>query len=123
MIKPSELGVTVRTKAQSASIFEIQEEIEELYRNYKEVIREGKFSLNPKRLLGKGDLINKIIRDDIDAYTSSIIVDSIEDYERIKDSISNSEYLKVILYDDARSLLIIMVLKKKFLALEIIELI
>lgn len=71
--------------------------------------------------MGKGDLINKIIRDDIDAYTSSIIVDSIEDYERIKDSISNSEYLKVTLYDDARSLLIIMVSKKKFLALEIIE--
>ena len=69
MIKPSELGVTVRTKAQSASIFEIQEEIEELYKNYKEVIREGKFSLNPKKIMGKGDLINKIIRDDIDAYT------------------------------------------------------
>ncbi len=49
MVKPSELGVTVRTKAQSASIFEIQEEIEELYKNYKEVIREGKFSLNPKK--------------------------------------------------------------------------
>ena len=90
LVKPSELGVTVRTKAQSASIFEIQEEIEELYKNYKEVTREGKFSLNPKKIMGKGDLINKIIRDDIDAYTSSIIVDSIEDYERIKDSISNS---------------------------------
>ncbi len=117
MIKPSELGVTVRTKAQSASIFEIQEEIEELYRNYKEVIREGKFSLNPKRLLGKGDLINKIIRDDIDAYTSSIIVDSIEDYERIKDSISNSEYLKVILYDDARSLFDYYGIEKEILSL------
>ncbi len=117
MIKPSELGVTVRTKAQSASIFEIQEEIEELYKNYKEVIREGKFSLNPKRLLGKGDLINKIIRDDIDAYTSSIIVDSIEDYERIKDSISNSEYLKVILYDDARSLFDYYGIEKEILSL------
>ena len=117
LIKPSELGVTVRTKAQSASIFEIQEEIEELYRNYKEVIREGKFSLNSKRLLGKGDLINKIIRDDIDAYTSSIIVDSIEDYERIKDSISNSEYLKVILYDDARSLFDYYGIEKEILSL------
>lgn len=117
LIKPSGLGVTVRTKAQSASIYEIQEEIEELYRNYKEVIREGKFSLNPKRLLGKGDLINKIIRDDIDAYTSSIIVDSIEDYERIKDSISNSEYLKVILYDDARSLFDYYGIEKEILSL------
>ena len=67
--------------------------------------------------MGKGDLINKIIRDDIDAYTSSIIVDSIEDYERIKDSISNSEYLKVILYDDARSLFDYYGIEKEILSL------
>ena len=51
--------------------------------------------------MGKGDLINKIIRDDIDAYTSSIIVDSIEDYERIKDSISN----KLVFAKDVKEVL------------------
>lgn len=114
---PSEIGITVRTKAQFATVSEVQDEIDELYRNYKEIIREGKFSLNPKRLFGKGDLINKIIRDDIDGDTASIILDSIEDYERIKDSISNSEYLKVIFYDEIRSLFDYYGIEKEILSL------
>lgn len=117
IIKPKELGVTIRTKAQLVSVSDIQDEIDELYRNYKDVIREGKFSLNPKRLLGKGDLINKIIRDDIDCLTSSIIVDSNKDYERIKNSISNSEYLKVVLYEGNRNLFDYYGIEKEILSL------
>lgn len=117
IIKPKELGVTIRTKAQIVSVSDIQDEIDELYRSYKDVIREGKFSLNPKRLLGKGDLISKIIRDDIDCLTSSIIVDSNKDYERIKNSISNSEYLKVVLYDETRSLFDYYGIEKEILSL------
>lgn len=117
LIKPSEVGITVRTKAQFATIEEIQSEIDELYKNYKEIIREGKFSLNPKKLLGKGDLISKIIRDDIDLETSSIIVDSLGDYERIKDSLANSEYIKVILYDEVRNLFDYYGIEKEILSL------
>ncbi|MGG5462772.1 Rne/Rng family ribonuclease [Clostridium sp. B9] len=104
LFKTSDIGVTVRTKAQLATIGEIQNEIEELYRGYKEILREGKFSLNPKRLFGKGDLINKLIIDDIDSETSTIFVDSLADYERIKDSMANAEYIKVVLYDEVRNL-------------------
>lgn len=117
IVKPLNLGLTIRTKAQGASILEIQEEIDFLYRSYKDIIREGKFSLNPKRLFGKGDLINKIIRDDIDSYTSSIIVDSKEDYERIKDSLSNSNYLNVVLYKEDRSLFDYYGIEKEILSL------
>lgn len=117
IVKPLNLGLTIRTKAQGASILEIQDEIDFLYRSYKDIIREGKFSLNPKRLFGKGDLINKIIRDDIDSYTSSIIVDSKEDYERIKDSLSNSNYLNVVLYKEDRSLFDYYGIEKEILSL------
>lgn len=117
LLKPIGVGITVRTKAQSTSVEEIQSEVDELYKNYKEVLREGKFSLKPKRLFGKGDLISKIIRDDIDSETCSIVVDSLGDYERIKDSLANSEYVKVVLYDEIRNLFDYYGIEKEILSL------
>ena len=48
--KPNDVGVTIRTIAENTSLNLIQKELDELYEKYKEIVREGKYSLNPKKL-------------------------------------------------------------------------
>lgn len=90
--KPAEIGITIRTIAENVSIDIIQRELNELYDKYKEIISEGKYSLNPKKLHENNGLLNKIIRESHKENTKKIVVDNEEDYELLKESNLDVEF-------------------------------
>lgn len=117
VIKPEDVGVTVRTKGEFASVEQIQEELDSLYEEYKRVLREGKYSLKPKKLYGDEDFISKLIRDNISLDTKKIIVDSTKDYETIKSSMIDMDNIEVELYESGRTLFDYYGIEKEILSL------
>lgn len=87
--------VTVRTKSQLAHLEDIQEEIDNLYKLYEEVLREGKYSLKPKKLYGDLDFVSKLMRDKISDSTQNIFVDSKDDYDRLKKFLDENKNLNI----------------------------
>jgi ribonuclease G len=104
--KPEDVGITIRTNAERASLEAISKEIEELYEIYKSIKRDGQYSIKPKLLYSGDGLISKIIRDTIDDNTEKIIVDSIDDYNYLKKYVefSNEMKCKVEHFIETRSL-------------------
>lgn len=84
--KPTEIGITIRTLAENVDIKLIQRELDDLYEKYKDIVREGKYSLNPKKLHENNGLLNKVIRESLNENTKKIVVDNEDDYELLKES-------------------------------------
>lgn len=110
--KPNDVGVTIRTIAENTSLNLIQKELDELYEKYKEIVREGKYSLNPKKLHENNGLLNKVIRESNSENTSKIVVDSEEDYELIKES-----HLEVEFHNEIRTIFDYYNIEKEILSL------
>lgn len=110
--KPADIGVTIRTIAESVSIDIIQRELNELYDKYKEIISEGKYSLNTKKLHENNGLLNKIIRESHKENTKKIVVDNEEDYELLKES-----NLEVEFHNEIRTIFDFYDIEKEILSL------
>ncbi len=94
-INTNGIKVTIRTKGQFAHLEDIQDEINKLYTLYEDILRQGKYSLKPKKLYGDDDFIGKIIRDKISDNTKNIFVDSREDYVKLKEFLDKNKSLDV----------------------------
>lgn len=88
---PDELGVMIRTNAQKVSIDIINKEIKNLYETYKCITKEFNYSSKLKLIYRGQDIISKVLRDVLDEYTETIIVDNEKDYEFINDFLKFSE--------------------------------
>lgn len=104
LLKPKDVGVVIRTKGEFVPIEYIQKELDSLYEVYKKVVRDGKYSLKPKKIYGENGLINSLIRDNVSSETNKIIMDSYEDYEIIKNSLFDLDDIDIEVYEGNRTL-------------------
>ena len=96
--------ITVRTNAEFTELEEVKKEIEELQLKVKEIEREGKYSLKPKKLYGESSIIYKVLRDSINNKTKKIVVDNFKDYVLIKEYLSKEKNIDLNLHEEKRSL-------------------
>lgn len=94
-INTNGIKVTIRTKSQFADLDDIQKEIDSLYEVYQDILRQGKYSLKPKKLYGDEDFISKLIRDKISSNIQNIFVDSKNDYDTFKKFLDVNEDLDI----------------------------
>ena len=104
IIKPEEIGITIRTKAEDYPIEDIQEELSELYESYQEIIRAFTYTKGPRRLSGNNSILFRVLRDITSENTSAIYVNSQEDFEIIKESLDERVDISLDLYKGDRTL-------------------
>ncbi|MDP4143874.1 MAG: ribonuclease E/G [Bacillota bacterium] len=117
--KPEDVGVMIRTNAQNVDFQFINEEINRLYAVYLGIAKEGLYSSKPRILYNAGGVLGKVLRDNIDANTAKIIVNSKDDYEFIKNYVGQKEdiNLEIELHDKCRTLLDYYGIEKELLRL------
>ena len=114
--KPEEIGITIRTKAEKAGIYEIQKEFKELYEVYKEIIQKCKYELKPGKLYDNNSLMNRIKKDFITEETARVVVDDKDDFELMKNVFKDTE-IKVEIHNDVRTLFAHYGIEKSILSL------
>lgn len=118
--KPNEIGIKIRTAAGQVSIDEINQEIEKLYKQYRQILEKSSYSNKAGLLYNGGDTIGKVLRDNLDGLVSSIIVDCQEDFQRINNYIKDKKELntELQLYEGHRSLFDIYGIEKEICLLK-----
>lgn len=106
LLKPEDIGITIRTNAAKLPIELINKEIEQLYKIYCEIRRDSQYSVGTRLLYSGEGIIEKLIRDIIDEETVKVVVDNENDYNSVKKFLSLAAELdcKVELYSDNRAL-------------------
>lgn len=119
IVKPEDVGVTLRTNAAKLPVELINKEIEQLYEIYSEIKRESQYSVKTKLLYSDEGIIEKLIRDIVDEKTEKIIADNEEDYNYLKKFLTLAKELscKVELYKDCRALFAAFGIEKEILRL------
>jgi ribonuclease G len=119
IIKPEDVGVTLRTNAAKISVEIINKEIEQLYGIYSEIKRESQHSVRTKLLYSGEGIIEKLVRDIVDENTSRVIVDNEEDYNHFKKFLGFAKELncRVEQYNDSRALFAAFGIEKEILNL------
>jgi ribonuclease G len=119
IVKPEDIGVMIRTNAQWADMENINKEIEKLYKEYKRILQEGSYAIKPKLLYSDEGVFDKVLRDNIDETVENIVVDSLEDYEYIKNYFNTRIDIKaeVKMYEEYRTLFDFYNIEKDILAL------
>lgn len=95
IIKPSDIGIMIRTNALEVDIEDINTEISELYKHYKRIVRESTYSIKPSLLYNGGGSLGRVGIDVLSSATSKIVVNTQKDYDYIKEFISNKSDLKL----------------------------
>lgn len=102
---PNDMGVMIRTNAQQANIEIINNELNCLYKVYERIINESKYILKPKLLFEDRGTIDKILRDKINENVKNIYVNTLEDYNYVKDFLKDLNLnIELILHKDSRNL-------------------
>jgi ribonuclease G len=106
IVKPEEVGITIRTNAAKLSVDLINKEIEKLYEIYCEIKRSSEYSINKKLLYSGEGIIEKLIRDVVDEKTERVVVDNQEDYSYFNNFLKYAAELncRVELHSDSRAL-------------------
>lgn len=119
IIKPSDIGIMIRTNAEKADIHEINAEINSLYDTYKEIKREFQFKRNIGLIYAGGGILSKILRDKLDEKVSSIYVDNETDYKYINEFVKdiNELNMAIIFHNEQRTLFDAYGLEKEILTL------
>jgi ribonuclease G len=106
IVKPEDIGITIRTNAAKLPVDLINKEIEKLYEIYCEIKRQNEYSIKTKLLYNGEGIVEKLIRDVIDEKTERVIVDNEDDYNYFKNFLKHAAELnsKVELYNESRAL-------------------
>ncbi|OFI07217.1 ribonuclease G [Clostridium acetireducens DSM 10703] len=117
--KPNDVGVIIRTNAVIAGIDNINNEIENIYKVYKEIFKNFKYSLKPKLLFDNGGILGKALRDILNEETYIVHTNNIDDAEYIKKFISDKEEigLDIDVHTDNRDLFECYGIEKEIVAL------
>lgn len=96
------VGIKIRTEAQNVELEEIIMEIEDINNCYEDIIKRSKFHKAPFLIYKTKGILYRILIDLLDKNTSSIILNSTEDYEKVKDFIAKRQMGKVemVLYSE-----------------------
>lgn len=95
-VLPKNYGVIIRTAAMGRPDSDIEQDISSLVQKWESALANVKNSTSPALLLGEMNRTNTIIRDSLNGSFSSIVVDSRELYEEIK------EYIRQIAPDQEK---------------------
>ncbi|MCY6959738.1 Rne/Rng family ribonuclease [Clostridium brassicae] len=93
--KPDDVGIMIRTNALNVEINDINKEIEELYSIYKNIVKQGCYSIKPKLLYDGGGSLGRILKDILNENTEKVICDNKEDYDFISEFIKNKSDLNI----------------------------
>ncbi|MDD3223820.1 MAG: ribonuclease E/G [Clostridium sp.] len=83
--KPFDAGIMIRTNAKNVSIDEINMEISQLYKIYKNILKKSEIMIKPNLLYDAGGPMGRVLRDSIDRNTSKVVVTDKNDYDFISD--------------------------------------
>ncbi|MCH3964723.1 MAG: ribonuclease E/G [Clostridium sp.] len=89
---PERIGIKVRTDAQNISVDVIQNEFNELYETYKNIIRKSEYALKPGLIFNGGGLVEKILRDKLKGHDFKIYASDGSDYENIRRFLKKYNY-------------------------------
>lgn len=92
--KPHDVGIMIRTNAQNVSIDEINGEISQLYKIYKNILKRSEIMIKPKLLYDAGGALGRVLRDSIDCSTSKVVVNDKNDYDFISDYFKEKDDIK-----------------------------
>lgn len=117
--KPEDIGVMIRTNAVNVTLELVNEEIEKLYNNYKELEKKAGFAVKAGLISDDGGIIARVLRDKVDKYTSKIYVDNQLDFEYVNDFVHSSFDIKadIIFYQQERTILDYYGIEKEILSL------
>lgn len=119
LIKPTEIGIMIRTNAQAVEIEQIKNELDDLYKIYKKIETEASYSIKPKLLYSDEGALDRVLRDVINSNTKVVMLDCEEDYHYIKNYINNKSDINVDvkLYNQERTMFDYLGIEKDILAL------
>lgn len=105
--KPKDIGIMIRTNGEKVGLEELQSEINSLYLQLEKIQREGRYSIKPGLLYSDAGVLDRVLRDRVDAKTSRIIVDNEADFQYVNKIVHNISDVKVevIFHNDSRTLL------------------
>ncbi|HEY5563468.1 MAG TPA: ribonuclease E/G [Clostridiaceae bacterium] len=105
VLKPEDVGIILRTNSKNASFEEINEEVDKLYKIYKDIIRKSGYLLKPGLLYGDLGIIDKVLRDFVDNSYDKIVTDDEEDFKYILNFLKEYNYeIPLELYIEERSI-------------------
>ncbi|PRR82431.1 Rne/Rng family ribonuclease [Clostridium vincentii] len=96
--------IIIRTEADSASIEELLHERRLLEKEFLEINRKMKYSINLGKLYGDNLAITRVLRDKIGTLPAEIIIDNDEDYNFVCEYVKDEEYVRVKLFDKEKCL-------------------
>ncbi|MGL5381430.1 Rne/Rng family ribonuclease [Clostridium sp.] len=108
--------IVIRTDAVHASDEDLLLERTSLLEEMDRLLKKLKYSLNLGKVYGDNIILSKVLRDNIDGETS-IILDSKDDYEEVKEYLKERTDIKVSLYTQQRGLLEYYSIEKEILKL------
>lgn len=106
-IKPSGCGIIIRTAGESAKEAEIEKDVSHLKNRWGVILENYKFSSSPSLLYSNLPIVSRILRDCLNQTVDKIIVNSIDEYEKILRFVEEISYQfkdKVVLYQGKTSL-------------------
>mgnify|MGYP006268362121 CR=1 FL=1 len=89
LIKPSGMGLLVRTEAEGMSEEAIMEDLEALQKQWENILREASSTRAPALLNRDDDFIQRVLRDMYSADVNRIVVDSSHGIKRVKQNLMN----------------------------------
>jgi len=117
--KPEDIGVMIRTNAFGIDINILNNEVEDLYEIYKDIIKRAKYSLNPILLFSDAGALNRTLRDILDKNTFKIVLNDESDFAHAKKYMKNRHDInvKVEFHDESRMLFDYYGIEKEILSL------
>ncbi|AQS08554.1 ribonuclease G [Clostridium saccharobutylicum] len=109
--------ITVRTEGANVSLDIIQKEIDKLYKEFKNIDKQMKYSTNLKKLYGEDLSLTKILMNSIGEEITKIYVNNKDDFDKISSFIEGENNFKLEEYEGYRNLFDFYGLEKELLKL------
>lgn len=119
LIKPTDIGIMIRTSALDVDVEDINTEISELYHTYKRIIQEGIYAIKPKLLYDRGGNLGRLGMDVLSSDTNRVVLNTERDCHYIKEYIKNKPdlNLEIELHQDKESVFSYYNIEKEILSL------
>ncbi|AGX41652.1 Rne/Rng family ribonuclease [Clostridium saccharobutylicum] len=109
--------ITVRTEGANVSLDIVQKEIDKLYKEFKNIDKQMKYSTNLKKLYGEDLSLTKILMNSIGEEITKIYVNNKDDFDKISSFIEGENNFKLEEYEGYRNLFDFYGLEKELLKL------
>lgn len=110
-------SITIRTEGANIDIELLKKEIDKLYAQFQNIDKQMKYSLGCKKLYGEDLSLYKLLMNSIGDGSIKVYVDNNEDFENIKNFMSDAENFKIEKYEGYRSIFDFYGIEKELLKL------